>query len=78
MSTVLAAAVLAAGFTTAAGLLAYAIHAQRRHQRAKARARLPEHMHLLGDHHRPDPRWARRLINDIHALPTTTRERGNQ
>lgn len=41
--------------------------------RARDRARLPEQMHLLSH----EPRWARRTLADIHALPTT-HERGNQ
>lgn len=32
--------------------------------------RLAEQMHLVGH----EPRWARRTLNDIHALPTATRK----
>ncbi|MDX3230555.1 hypothetical protein [Streptomyces sp. ME19-01-6] len=39
--------------------------------RARDRARLPEQMHLLGH----EPRWARRTLADIHALPTTKGDR---
>ncbi|WP_445520511.1 hypothetical protein [Streptomyces sp. NEAU-174] len=45
---------------------------RRRHRRAKARARLGRELFLL--RHRS---WARRTLNDIHALPTT-REWGTQ
>ncbi|GAA1065275.1 hypothetical protein [Streptomyces asiaticus] len=44
---------------------------RRRHRRAKARARLTRELFLIRHH---DPRWARRTLNDIHALPTTTRK----
>ncbi|MGY0062774.1 hypothetical protein ACWY4P_40615 [Streptomyces sp. LZ34] len=53
-------------------LAARAIRWWHAHRRAKARARLPEQMHLLGPH---EPRWARRTLADIHQLPTTKGDR---
>lgn len=48
--------------------------------RAQQRARLQQQMHLRRSHDQlgPDDDWAHKLLADIHALPTTTRERGNQ
>lgn len=88
MSPAVAIAVgaLAAGFGLTVGLLAWAVRGWRRERqlaarvgRAKARARLPEEMFLLRrDDLGPDHDWAHRLLTDIHQLPTTTHERGNQ
>ena len=80
MSPAVAFALHAAAFLTTAWLATRAIRSYHRRQaadriiRARDRARLPEQMHLLGH----EPRWARRTLNDIHQLPTTTHERGNR
>ncbi|MER7788585.1 hypothetical protein [Streptomyces sp. NPDC097640] len=80
MSPALAFALIVAAGALAGWAATRAIRAYHRRQaadriiRARDRARLPDEMHPLGR----DPRWARQTLNDIHQLPTTTRERGNQ
>lgn len=86
MSAALALALHTVAFLATGWLAARAIRRHHRRQaadrilRARARARLPEEMFLLGrDQLGLDDDWAHQLLRDIQDLPTTTtRERGNQ
>ncbi|MFE9064859.1 hypothetical protein [Streptomyces violaceusniger] len=84
MSPAVALALHVAALLLAGASISCAIRWRRRSKladriiRAQQRTRLQRQMHLRRDHLGPDDDWAHRLLNDIQALPTTTRERGNQ
>ncbi|OMI34455.1 hypothetical protein [Streptomyces sparsogenes] len=82
MSPALALALHAAAFLATGWAAARIIRRHHRRQaadritRARARARLPEEMFLLGrDQLGPDDDWAHQLLRDIRHLPTTKGDR---